>query len=89
MVASAIGRAARFYLVAGLIYHYGAPIRTFIEKRFNTLTVVFVVLLIGGFAVLNYMSNHDEDTVPAIAPPAILQEEAASPAGGADTAPSS
>lgn len=88
LLASAVGRAARFYLVAGLIYHYGAPIRTFVEKRFNTLTVVFVILLVGGFAALNYMGNHKEDEVPAAAPPTVSQEEAANPGGNPDTAPS-
>jgi len=49
---SAIGRSARFFLVAGLIRIYGEKIQTFIEKYFNLLTVVFMVLLIGGFFAL-------------------------------------
>ncbi len=51
-IGSAIGRSARFFIVAGLIRIYGEKIQTFIEKYFNLLTVVFMVLLIGGFFAL-------------------------------------
>ena len=48
-------QVASLLLVAGLIWKFGPPIREFIERRFNLLAVVFVVLLIGGFAVIKYM----------------------------------
>lgn len=54
MIASLVGRAARFYLVAGLLYFFGEPIRGFIDRWFNLLVVAFTVLLIGGFALLKY-----------------------------------
>ena len=54
LVASALSRAARFFLVASLIYKFGPSIRIFIEKYFNILTVLFAVLLIGGFILLKY-----------------------------------
>ncbi len=50
--ASIIGRSARFFLVAGLFYFFGAPIKKFIDKYFEILTFVFLILLIGGFAVV-------------------------------------
>jgi len=50
--ASAIGRAGRFFLVAGLIFAFGKPIKSFIDRYFNLLVVAFTVLLVGGFAVL-------------------------------------
>ncbi len=53
--ASLVSRSLRFFLVAGLIWKFGPPIREFIEKRFNLLAVVFVVLLAGGFAVIKYV----------------------------------
>jgi len=52
MLASAVSRAARFFLVAALIYKFGAPVQHFISKYFNILTVVFLVLLVGGFALM-------------------------------------
>jgi len=53
LLASAIGRSARFFLVGALIYIYGDSIRNFIDRYFNLLTFVFLVLLIGGFLVLS------------------------------------
>ena len=54
LLASTLSRAARFFLVALLIYKFGPSIRIFIEKYFNILTVLFAVLLIGGFILLKY-----------------------------------
>ena len=53
--ASIIARAMRFYLVAGLLYHFGEPIRDFIEKRLSLVTTVGVVLLVGGFVAVKYL----------------------------------
>ena len=55
MVASVIARAMRFYLVAGLLYFFGEPIREFIEKRLSLVTTVFVVLLVLGFVAIKYV----------------------------------
>ncbi len=52
VVASVIGRSARFFLVAGLFYFFGAPIKKFIDKYFEILSVVFLVLLVGGFIII-------------------------------------
>lgn len=52
IVASIIGRGARFTLVAGLFYFFGAPIKKFIDKYFEILTILFLVFLIGGFIVI-------------------------------------
>lgn len=53
--ASIIARAMRFYLVAGLLYFFGEPIRDFIEKRLTLVTTAFVVLLVGGFVAVKYL----------------------------------
>ena len=47
-----LGRAARFFLVAGLLRIFGAPIRRVIESHFELATVVFLLLLIGSYLVL-------------------------------------
>lgn len=49
---SILSRSARFFLVAGFIYKFGAPVRHFIERYFNLLTIVFFILLVGGFLVV-------------------------------------
>ncbi|MGE5266223.1 MAG: YqaA family protein [Deltaproteobacteria bacterium] len=55
ILASIVTRAMRFYLVAGLLYFFGEPIRDFIEKRLTLVTTVFVVLLVGGFIAVKYL----------------------------------
>lgn len=52
VLASLVSRSARFFLVAGLIRRFGNSIRYFIDRYFNLLTIVFVVLLVGGFILL-------------------------------------
>ena len=54
-VASVIARGMRFFLVAWLLKKYGAPMKDFIDKNLGWLSVLFVVLLIGGFWVLKYI----------------------------------
>ena len=49
IVTSIIARGVRFFLVAALLYRFGAPVRDFIEKRLGLVFIVFVVLLLGGF----------------------------------------
>ncbi len=55
ILASALSRSARFFLVAGLFFLFGPKIKTFIERYFNILSIVFVVLLISGFFVIKYL----------------------------------
>ena len=49
IVTSIIARGLRFFLIAALLYRFGAPVRDFIEKRLGLVFIVFVVLLLGGF----------------------------------------
>lgn len=55
VLASLVSRSARFFIVAGLIWKYGAPIKIFIEKYFNILSIVFIVLLFAGFVLVKYI----------------------------------
>jgi len=54
-VVSLVGRSARFFLVAGLIYLFGDRIKAFIDKYFNLLSILFVILLVGGFVAIRYL----------------------------------
>jgi membrane protein YqaA with SNARE-associated domain len=55
VIASAISRAARFFLISGLIYFFGPSIKNFIDRYFNLLTLIFTGLLIGGFLLLKFV----------------------------------
>jgi membrane protein YqaA with SNARE-associated domain len=52
VLVSMVSRSARFFLVAAFIYKFGPPVRDFIERYFNLLTIIFFILLIGGFVVI-------------------------------------
>ena len=54
-LASACSRSLRFFLIAGLVYFFGVPIRNFIDKYFNLLTWIFTGLLVGGFLLLKLL----------------------------------
>ena len=55
MFASLLSRAARFYLVAWIIRHWGPPVRAWVERYFNLATLVFTVLLVGGFLLVRVL----------------------------------
>jgi len=55
LAASIASRSARFFIVGWLIYKFGSGIRTFIDRYFNILSVVFVILLIGGFILVKLL----------------------------------
>ena len=54
-VASLLSRGARFFIVAGLLWYFGPPIRNFIEKRLGLVTLVFSILLVAGFVLLAFV----------------------------------
>lgn len=55
VIASIGARAMRFYLVAGLLYWFGEPIRRFIERRLMLVTSVAAVLLVAGFLAIRLL----------------------------------
>lgn len=55
ILSSIVARGLRFFVVAGLLYYLGPPIRAFIEERLALMFTIFVVLLVGGFVALRYV----------------------------------
>ena len=55
LLASAVSRSARFFIIGGLIYIFGPAIQAFIDRYFNILAVSFTVLLVAGFILLKYL----------------------------------
>ncbi len=62
LIASAVSRSLRFFVVAGLIgllyRKYGDRIQQFIDKYFNLLALAFVVLLILGFVAVGTIKSN-------------------------------
>jgi len=54
VVVSFIFRGLRFFAVSALIYKFGPPVKSFIEKYFSLLTLIFFALLLAGFLTVKY-----------------------------------
>lgn len=52
---SIITRGVRFLLMALLLYIYGEPIRDFIERRLQAVTVGILAVIVSGFVVVRYV----------------------------------
>lgn len=55
--ASLLARATRFYIPCALIWKFGEPVRSFIEKRLTLVATVFTVLLVGGFVAVKHFAG--------------------------------
>lgn len=76
-------RGLRFFGVAGLFWWIGPRATPLIDRYFNHLALIFVILLVGGFVVLSVL--HHDDAAPVQEPAAAVSGDAADP--GAQTAP--
>lgn len=57
LIASVVSRGLRFFLIAGLIWKFGEPIKRFIDKYFNLLAIAFTILLVGSFFLVSRLSQ--------------------------------
>ena len=55
ILTSILARGLRFYIVALLLWKFGAPIRDFIERRLGLMFMLFCALLLGGFYVVKVL----------------------------------
>jgi membrane protein YqaA with SNARE-associated domain len=55
VIASALSRSLRFFIVAGLFWKFGPSIKKFIDKYFNLLAILFFVLILCGFLVIKFL----------------------------------
>ena len=55
IMTSILARGLRFFVVAVLLWRFGAPIRDFIERRLGLMFTLAVALLIGGFMVVKVL----------------------------------
>ncbi|MEQ5826517.1 DedA family protein [Sulfitobacter sp. NFXS29] len=55
IMTSILARGLRFFVVAALLWRFGAPIRDFIERRLGLMFTLAVALLIGGFMVVKVL----------------------------------
>lgn len=61
IIASIVARGMRFFLIAGLIWKFGAPIKSFIDKYFNLLATLLAAMLIGFTALAIWLFGGGEE----------------------------
>lgn len=52
---SILARGLRFFVVAALLWRFGAPIRDFVERRLGLMFALFFLCLIGGFLLVRVL----------------------------------
>lgn len=55
MLWSLVARGVRYFIIAALLWKFGAPIRDFIEKRLGLMFLLFLIALFGGFYAVKYL----------------------------------
>ena len=55
VVASILSRGLRFLLIGGALRLFGAPIKELLEKYFDLFSILFLVLLLGGFVLIKFI----------------------------------
>ncbi len=55
VISAIAARGLRFFIVAALLWQFGAPIRDFLERRLGLMFSLFVALLLGGFWLVRYL----------------------------------
>lgn len=56
ILASILGRGARFFAEGTLLYFIGPKVKPFVERHIEWLSVVFFLLLAGGFAAITLIA---------------------------------
>lgn len=54
-IASVLARGLRFYIIAALLYKFGTPMKSFIEKNLGLLSILFFIALIAGFYAVKFL----------------------------------
>lgn len=55
ILASAMGRSSRFFLVAIAIYFFGPKVQGFLERRLELATIVLFIMVVVGFFVIKFL----------------------------------
>lgn len=55
VVLSALTRGARFYGEAWALWHYGEPVREFLERRLEVVLAIAALVFVSGFVLVIYV----------------------------------
>jgi membrane protein YqaA with SNARE-associated domain len=74
IIASIVSRGLRFFLIGGLIWKFGAPIKVFIDKYFNILATLFAAMLIGFTALAFWLFGNAEEPAETSSDNIVIEE---------------
>jgi membrane protein YqaA with SNARE-associated domain len=57
IIASALGRSTRFFMVAACIYLFGPRVQTLLERYLEAATFLLCILLVGGFLLIKQLAH--------------------------------
>ena len=57
LASSIASRGLVFFVICGLLYFFGPPIRDFIERRLGLMFTLFLILLFGGFIAIKFLAH--------------------------------
>lgn len=55
IIASLIARGSRFFMLAGLLHHYGNEVKDYIENNLYFVTIAALIALVCGFILFKYL----------------------------------
>lgn len=55
VLASIVGRGARFYLVGALIFFFGPTVRGWLDRYLNLITIALMVAIVAGFVAIKFL----------------------------------
>ena len=55
IVTSIVARGLRFFVLAAILWKFGAPVRRLIDRYFGLVSIAFVILLLGGFYLVRFL----------------------------------
>jgi membrane protein YqaA with SNARE-associated domain len=57
LLASTLSRSLRFFAIGALIRFFGPAVKSFIDRYFEILSILFLVMLVGGFLLLKWLAG--------------------------------
>ena len=58
VLASIVGRNARFFMVARVIYVFGPTVKRYLDRYLELATILLTILAIEGFVTVKFLSEH-------------------------------
>jgi membrane protein YqaA with SNARE-associated domain len=55
IITSFVSRSLRFFLIAAILWRFGAIMQDYIERYFNLFAILLTLMIVGGFVALRFL----------------------------------